>query len=67
MRLGSALLATARARISSPDASTTPVARPLATVIRATSAPVRMTAPNERAAFASASLIVPIPPCTCPM
>ena len=67
VRFGSALLATARARIASPEPRATPTARPFSTRILVTSARVRMIAPRARAAPASASEIVPMPPCTCPM
>ena len=45
VRFGSTPETTARAAISSPEASTTPVARPSFEVIAATSAPVRISAP----------------------
>ncbi len=53
---------TAEAPISSPDSRTTPVARPSRTVMCATGASVRISAPNERAADAMASLTPPVPP-----
>ena len=62
VRLGSIAVTTARAAISEPSASTTPVARWRSTRISTTSAPVRISAPNPRAAFASASASAPGPP-----
>ena len=44
----------------------TPTARPLEISIEATSAPVRITAPAASAERASAWLIAPMPPITCP-
>ena len=53
---------TTSASISSPLASVTPHTRPARVRIRATSAPVRISAPNDRAAAAIAPLTPPIPP-----
>ena len=64
MRRGSAFEITARAGISSPLASTTPVAAPSFTPTRATSAPVRISAPACLAAEAIAWVNAPIPPRT---
>ncbi len=52
---GSSPETTARAVISSPDASATPVTTPSAVVTATTLAPVRISAPAARAAEASAS------------
>ena len=62
MRRGSALDNTRLARISSPLASATPVARPFSTSTCATGASVRISAPAARAAAAIASLTEPLPP-----
>ena len=59
---GCAVVITMPASISSPLASVTPVTRPSRVRIRATSAPVRICAPNVRAAAASAPVTPPIPP-----
>ncbi len=56
------MVITVAALISSPLASVTPVTRPLRVRILATSAPVRTSAPTERAAAASALVTPPIPP-----
>ena len=64
--MGSAPDRTTRAVSSSPLASVTPQARPPATRIRATGAPVRTRIPCARPAAAIASVIAPIPPITCP-
>ena len=58
----SALEATALARISSPDSSTTPTAVPPSTRIRATGEDVRSTAPASVAAPAIAIDTAPVPP-----
>ncbi len=50
------------ASISSPVSSTTPLARPFRTSIRATGASVRISTPAARAADAIASEIAPVPP-----
>jgi len=47
---------------NSPDSSVAPTARSPATSMRATGASHRISAPNERAAEAMASLIAPVPP-----
>jgi hypothetical protein len=47
---------------SSPPSRTTPVTRPSLVVMRRTGAEVRISAPNERAAPAMASLTPPMPP-----
>ena len=62
MRLASTDETTTEASISSPDSSTTPVARSPRVLMCATGASVRMTAPASRAAPASASLMAPVPP-----
>ena len=62
MTLASVEARTTRASISSPDSSTTPVARPSRTRMRATGASVRISAPNAAAALAMASLTPPVPP-----
>jgi hypothetical protein len=62
--LGSTAAATARASISSPPASTTPVTVPSRCSSRSTLAPVRTTAPKPRAALASAEVKAPRPPFT---
>jgi hypothetical protein len=59
---GCAVVTTTPASTSSPLASVTPVARPPLVRIRATSAPVRISAPDERAAAASAEVTPPMPP-----
>src|SRR5260221_121027 len=58
--------AAARASISPPSASATLVARPDFTRTVTTSALVVISTPRERASFAIASLIAPIPPRACP-
>ena len=50
------------ARISSPDSSTTPIARPPLTMTLATGASVRISAPSARAALPIALLTPPVPP-----
>ena len=59
---GCAVVITVAAFTSSPLARVTPVTWPALVLIFATSAPVRSSAPNERAALASAALTPPIPP-----
>ncbi len=66
VRRGSRLLAITGARISSPSASTTPMARPSLMTIFSTGAFVRITAPLARAESAMAFDTAPIPPCTKP-
>jgi len=53
---------TTPAAISSPDSSTTPVARPPLAWTRATGAPVLISTPKPRAAAAMASATAPMPP-----
>ncbi len=53
---------TTSASISSPLASVTPITRPSLVRMRATSASVRISAPNDRAAAAIALVTPPIPP-----
>ncbi len=62
VRFGSTLDSTSSASISSPLVSTTPVASPRLTVIRATDASVRISTPASRAASAIAFEIAPVPP-----
>ncbi len=50
------------ASISSPFSRATPVARPFLTMIRATGASVRISAPSARAADAIAFDTPPVPP-----
>jgi hypothetical protein len=64
--LGSAFERTIGAAISSPFASATPRTRPPRATIRATGAPVRISAPKLRAADAMAFVIAPMPPSTWP-
>ena len=59
---GCAVVTTIGASMSSPLASVTPVTRPSLVRILATSASVRSSAPNERAAAASAPVTPPMPP-----
>ena len=59
---GCAVVITVVASMSSPLASVTPVTRPARVRILATSASVRSSAPNERAAPASALVTPPMPP-----
>jgi hypothetical protein len=59
---GWAVVTTVPAATSSPLARVTPVTRPPLTRILATSAPVRISAPDERAAAASAAVTPPMPP-----
>ena len=53
---------TERARISSPEASMTPTARPFSTTILPTGAPVRIATPAFSAAPAIAATTAPMPP-----
>ena len=62
--MGSALAITARAWISSPVSSTTPVTCPSRARMRVTVAPVRISAPASRAASAMAAVNAPVPPFT---
>ena len=62
VRFGSSVESTIGAAISSPFASATPVTRPSRSVIAATDAPVRISAPKPRAASASAPARAPGPP-----
>ena len=56
------VVTTTGARISSPLSSTTPRTRPLVTMVRATRAPVRISAPRLRADRSMASATAPMPP-----
>ena len=63
---GPTLAATARAKISSPPVSTTPVATPSAVMTSCTLTPVRISTPRRVAADAMARVMAPMPPMACP-
>ena len=63
---GPTLAATARAKISSPLVSTTPVTAPSAVMISRTLALVRMCTPRRAADDAMARVMAPMPPMACP-